>query len=306
VASDFCERMIVGDVEKVDFADAFREQRFHVITFGDVLEHLIDPVGVLVRAKGVLHPNGCVVASVPNIGHSSIRLALLRGRFEYTDKGLLDRTHLRFFTAESLAGLFEDAGYEVRTWRRIILDPFATEVDVREEDYPSWLAQAARGDPHGITFQFVVRAYPLKTRANGRRSSSPPKAPGTNLVDELWRWDDEQRSVIRLTQEALDATRNSLDQTNAMVLERDALLAERDRSLREAQAQLVEITQSLGYRLLQAYRKRVRRLFPQDSSRGAPYRSVRAFAKRAGRAVKGNRSQRDVLKDGDGRPDSKP
>src|SRR5881396_3893714 len=102
IAAEFCQQMVVDNVETMDLKSTFPQQRFDVVTFGDVLEHLIDPLGVLVRVKEVLKPGGYVVASVPNIAHGSIRLSLLAGRFDYLEKGLLDRTHLRFFTMESL------------------------------------------------------------------------------------------------------------------------------------------------------------------------------------------------------------
>ncbi|TMB68236.1 MAG: methyltransferase domain-containing protein [Chloroflexi bacterium] len=284
IAAAFSKRMIVADVETVDFASTFPEQRFDVITFGDVLEHLVDPLGVLIRLKEMLNRGGYIVASVPNIGHSSIRLALLKGRFEYTEKGLLDRTHLRFFTQQSLASLFHEAGYDVRTWRRIVLDPFSTEVEVREQDYPVWLSEAARGDAEGITYQYVVRAHPIKEAANGRVFSSFPKPPGRDLVDQLWCWDKDVQKEISVRDAALAEARDRLDATNAKVAERDALLAERDRSLQEVHAQLAEINESLGYRLLQSYRTRIGRLFPKGSRRGTPYRLMGSFVRRAAEA----------------------
>ena len=284
VAAEFCERLILGNVETVDFKEAFPKQRFDVVTFGDVLEHLVDPLAVLIRVKDILNERGYIVASVPNIGHSSIRLALLKGRFDYTEKGLLDRTHLRFFTQESLADLFHVAGYDVRTWRRIVLDPFSTEVALQEGDYPAWLTQSARSDPQGIAYQFVIRAYPLTATTNGRAFSATPRDPGRNLIDGLWSWHNEVQEELALRDAALEDARRRLDDTSAKVAERDALIAQRDRSLQESQAQLAEISQSVGYRLLQAYRRRIRWLFPKDSQRGAPYRLLRAVAKRAAQA----------------------
>ena len=291
IAAEFSERMIVANVETVDFATAFAEQRFDVVTFGDVLEHLVDPLGVLIRVKEILNEGAYIVASVPNVGHSSVRLALLKGRFEYTEKGLLDRTHLRFFTQDSLANLFNEAGYEVRTWRRIILDPFSTEVEVHEGDYPGWLTEAARSDPQGITYQFVVRAYPLRGARNGRTFSLPPRAPGQNLIEGLRRWDKDIQNEINARDTALADARDRLDETKAELAERDALLVERDRSLQEAHAQLAEISQSLGYRLLQAYRRRMRWLFPKGSRRSTPYRLLGSFARRPAEA-EGERGSR--------------
>jgi len=270
VAAEFCERMVVANVETIDFVSSFPEERFDVVTFGDVLEHLVDPLGVLMRVTDVLKPGGHVIASVPNVAHASIRLSLLGGRFQYLEMGLLDRTHLRFFTEESLANLFHDAGYEVRNWRRVLTDPFATEVQLREEDYPAWLTEAARSDLQALTYQFVVRARPVRSAPNGRSLPSSPNEPGRNLLDGLWRWQHE-----------VHANEVALARANATLADREALLARRESSLQEVDARLAAINGSLGYKLLEAYRQVVRRLFPPHSWRGSPYRLLVALARRA-------------------------
>src|SRR5438552_370565 len=90
VASRFCERMIVGNVEELDFSSVFGQERFDVVMFGDVLEHLLDPQAVLVKVVSLLNPDGYVLASIPNVAHASIVLNLMAGEFRYTDLGLLD------------------------------------------------------------------------------------------------------------------------------------------------------------------------------------------------------------------------
>src|SRR5215475_12056219 len=71
---------------------------FDAIVYGDVLEHLVDPLGVMVGLNRTLARDGVIVVSIPNVAHLWIRLSLLAGRFEYGARGILDRTHLRFFT----------------------------------------------------------------------------------------------------------------------------------------------------------------------------------------------------------------
>lgn len=87
--------------------------KFDVVVFADVLEHLPDPSSALRLAHRVLIPNGAVVASIPNIAHWSVRLDLLRGRFDYQPYGIMDATHLRWFTEKSVRGLFESSGYQI-------------------------------------------------------------------------------------------------------------------------------------------------------------------------------------------------
>ena len=86
---------------------------FDYIVFADVLEHLPNPAEIVAMARGGLKPGGSVVASIPNVAHWSVRLDLLRGRFEYQPFGIRDATHLRWFTADSVRSLFETNGLRV-------------------------------------------------------------------------------------------------------------------------------------------------------------------------------------------------
>jgi methionine biosynthesis protein MetW len=97
----------------LDDATAKDLGQFDAVVFADVLEHLPDPWTVLNLAQRVLAPDGVVIASVPNIAHWSVRWELLWGRFDYQSCGIMDATHLRWFTERSLRNLFESAGYRV-------------------------------------------------------------------------------------------------------------------------------------------------------------------------------------------------
>lgn len=90
---------------------------YDAILLLDVLEHLTQPGTVLNNLRGLLRPGGVALISLPNVAHWRIRLALLRGRWRYRDNGILDRTHLRFFTAETAGELLEDSGW-VASWCR--------------------------------------------------------------------------------------------------------------------------------------------------------------------------------------------
>ena len=94
------------------------EGYFDLITFNDVLEHMVDPESVLSSARRLLSPDGVVLVSLPNLRHwNEFRRLLWNGEFEYADKGILDRTHLRFFTAKSIPGFFRRAGYHITRMR---------------------------------------------------------------------------------------------------------------------------------------------------------------------------------------------
>jgi len=109
--------VIVGDVDSLDIP--YREASFDLLVMGEVLEHLPDPEATLRRLAHFVKPGGEVLASTPNIGHWRIVAGLLRGRFDYEHEGIMDRTHLKWFTARSLKRAFEQAGLtqvSVRPW----------------------------------------------------------------------------------------------------------------------------------------------------------------------------------------------
>lgn len=84
--------------------------KFDVVLFADVIEHLPSPQAILTTARGALAEGGAVVLSVPNVAHWSVRVDLIRGRFQYRDCGIMDATHLRWFTANSIKLLLESVG----------------------------------------------------------------------------------------------------------------------------------------------------------------------------------------------------
>jgi methionine biosynthesis protein MetW len=86
---------------------------FDCLVFADVLEHVCESQQFLKSALRFLRPGGVVVVSVPNIAHWSTRWELLRGRFDYTPTGLLDETHVRFFTTRALETMLRDCGLSV-------------------------------------------------------------------------------------------------------------------------------------------------------------------------------------------------
>jgi len=100
---------------------AERRHSYDWLLFLDVLEHLVDPREVLAASLELLRPAGRALVSIPNVAHWSLRWELLRGSWRYRDNGLLDRTHLRFFTRATALELARDAGWEV-TWKHASVD----------------------------------------------------------------------------------------------------------------------------------------------------------------------------------------
>jgi SAM-dependent methyltransferase len=126
-ARSHLHRVEERDVEKDGFP--FPPASFDAIVFADVLEHLVDPWRVLRDAVEVLTDGGVVVASIPNVQNLDILRRLLRGRWDYRERGILDRGHLRFFTLHTIRGLFAQAGltlehvghrYQRSFWRDLL------------------------------------------------------------------------------------------------------------------------------------------------------------------------------------------
>ena len=112
-ARQVCEHVYVGDLSTFDPDEL--EGVYDVLLFGDTLEHLPDPAAVLRRLRTKLRPGGALIISVPNIANWLVRLSLLAGRFNYADRGIMDRTHLRFYTVRTVAEMLGDAGFEVES-----------------------------------------------------------------------------------------------------------------------------------------------------------------------------------------------
>jgi len=161
-AQAFCTSVICGDIEQLGdaaFASLFPADAW---IFGDALEHLRDPWALLSRIRGRLQPDARIVACIPNAQHWSVQARLNCGEFRYEDLGLMDRTHLRWFTRITIIELFQSTGYRIVEALPRIAD---------EPDRAKWLpsiramAAATGADPQvaekdALAFQYVVKAAP--------------------------------------------------------------------------------------------------------------------------------------------------
>lgn len=107
-------RVVVHDAADVEGLTGQLSGPFDRIVFADLLEHLPDPGPVLAAYRALLAPQGKVLVSVPNVAAWTVRLALLCGSFRYAESGIMDRTHLRWFTVATARELAEEAGYRVQ------------------------------------------------------------------------------------------------------------------------------------------------------------------------------------------------
>jgi len=197
-AAEFCERMIVGDLDALDLESELGDDRFDAIVAADVVEHLKDPLGVLKHLRRFLKKDGCFVISVPNAAHGSVRLALLSGHFEYRTRGLLDSTHLRFFTRETLERLLEEAELGLLELRRHDLSLDASEVEFDESALPAGLREGLEADPDARTYQFVVKAIPMAAEEREARRQQRSLADSNERPALRGELDDLRAENLRL------------------------------------------------------------------------------------------------------------
>lgn len=163
-AQDACERTISADLDEIVLSDAVGDDRFDVIVFADVLEHVRDAARLLAASKRVLRDRGSIVVSIPNVAHGAVRLALLRGRFGTQQLGILDDTHLPFYTRESIEELLTQSGFIPTVIERTTA-PVFEESDlvprVKREDFDRAIVDEIMADSEAQTLQFVIRAAPV-------------------------------------------------------------------------------------------------------------------------------------------------
>ncbi len=119
---------ICADVSSDRLDELLQGRQFDVVILADVLEHLVRPVDLLVKARSFLRPSGRALVSFPNITHIDVQLMLAQDQWRYMHAGILDQTHLRFFTLASFSELAVSAGYEVTGRERVTLASLQTEV----------------------------------------------------------------------------------------------------------------------------------------------------------------------------------
>jgi len=112
IASAYCKKLINEDVESIEYLPV-PEKYFDYIICSDVLEHLKSPEKVLETLRKYLKDDGRIIVSLPNIAYWKIRFKLLKGSFDYEETGILDKTHLKFFTAKTSKDLLKRTGFEV-------------------------------------------------------------------------------------------------------------------------------------------------------------------------------------------------
>ena len=146
-----------GDIETYEWEGQWQGQQFDFITFTDVLEHLHNPHEVLQHTCKFLKNDGRVLISVPNVGHNDIFVKLYNNKFEYTNIGLLDNTHLHLFSKETLKDLADGTGYAIRSVEYKTVKTGSTEQCINGElQMTAAMKRLLLDRANGEVYQFVV------------------------------------------------------------------------------------------------------------------------------------------------------
>lgn len=157
-AFQYGEDLVIDDIETYSWCERYEDIRFDYITFADVLEHLHNPREVIVKAKRLLKPEGSIILSVPNMSHNSVLISLLNHDFEYTETGLLDNTHIHFFTKNSLENMMNEAGLIVTKRLATYAPVGSTEIPVHNDMVQGIDASFWKTRKYGEIYQFVYEA----------------------------------------------------------------------------------------------------------------------------------------------------
>jgi O-antigen biosynthesis protein len=232
-AKQYCQEVIVADLDFVSVTEILPDRRFDVAVFGDVLEHLRDPWQVLRDTKQILTKDGYIVASIPNIAHGAIRLALLQGKFEYTELGILDNTHLRFFTRKTVEDLLENSGYLLKDLQRTKLPLFAKNnlvPQININDFDREMIEKMQTDEDIDTLQFVVRALPCTPEER--------QAVWQNRYAQLLAESQINQAELQQSQQIVDRLQSELQQSHQTSAQLQSELQQIQHTSEQIQSQL--------------------------------------------------------------------
>lgn len=187
IVQKYANKMIVDDLDTGNWYEKLIDERYDYIIFADVLEHLRYPKKALSLAKQLLKEDGEILISVPNISHNAILLELLNDKFFYQKEGLLDETHIHFFTEKSLKSMIEECELLITEQWTTKLNPQETEFQVSFDGLPSEIAQYLKSRKNGNTYQFI---YLLKSHKNVDYIKIPKKILTENHIDYLQLYTD--------------------------------------------------------------------------------------------------------------------
>lgn len=196
IARQYCESIILGDIENLDLDKYIEPSSIDVILLGDILEHLKWPGSLLRNMRKYLKPDGYLVVSLPNFCHGDIILTLMNGDFRYNSTGLLDETHFRFFGRRNVISIFDKYGYNVKDLNTVCIPIGATELGVDINKLPSEILKLINALPDSDVYQFVFKAMPTDRPFNESVSDVDFNKVFCISIEEVLRQHDAQKAVL--------------------------------------------------------------------------------------------------------------
>lgn len=249
-AISFAEKGFCGDLMDKSCFETFADLQFDYILFADVLEHLYDPRDVLKRAVSLLKETGTVMVSLPNIAHNDILAKLWSGSFQYTEIGLLDETHIRFWGRNDLDVFFRSVGLT------IVEKDYTTVKTMQTEQY-LWNNTRALDSVDGTLHIFEL----LQERTDGEIYQFVLKALKTDAIDndaitvkdKLPNCNDAEHKLV-FWEEWLHGINQTLSEKNSLISEKNLQIEELNERLRCLYEEREQIINSKSWRITKPLR----------------------------------------------------
>lgn len=248
VARPFCEQTFVADLDRDEWLQNVHGT-YDVVVFADVLEHLKHPLKVLGQAKSLLSPGGKILISIPNIAHASVRLELFQGSFEYEEFGILDDTHLKYWTKESFLRMANKIGL------------IAEHVDMVQKDIPRNIIERYLNtseeaviqklrEPDALAYQYIFVLAPGQQNVI---SKAPKPLWETeeairHFYEEIGERDKvvqaREKAIGELTQE-IDKREGAIGELTQMVRQKEEAIGELSRMIQQKDSAIGELSQHI-------------------------------------------------------------
>lgn len=214
--------VVVADLDREPISTVVTERGFDALIVGDVLEHLREPTATLREALTLLAPDAVVALSLPHVGFHDVRAALLEGEWIYRGTGLLDETHLRFFTRRSVFALAHDAGLVVTDFRRMHRAPGTSNVAPERPVLSTLVDEYLALDPNATTYQFVARLE-RPTDDTSRRADELSRQLDGEEADALLQlrqvlatYERDQAALLQLRRDFIDLSNSRMVRWGSM------------------------------------------------------------------------------------------
>ncbi|GEM_PF-798570 len=221
-ARPYCEELAIVDIDTANWDEILGDRTFDIIVAADVLEHLRDPQGCLRSLLRHLNSDGYVVISVPNVCYNGIVSELITNDFKYRETGLLDYTHLRYWSLNSLEHMLSEAGLTICCIETRNIEPEFSEFSSSWDKLPEWLASALKTRQQGNVYQYIIKAMPTINLNSAEN--------------------EEYSSIcnIKRTEKSIDFTNSLIEQIEQVKADLDILIAERDVAAKERDVAVME------------------------------------------------------------------